>query len=121
MPNEPIGAVLDEYGVNSPGCSAIGNSIVENVTSSEVTLADPDNGYEYPDEIWDIHGRGGWIAWGSCDYALRDSPNIEDELLEQAVCALGIQFSDIKYLKVLQTKFKGLEFIMQKEPMKIEP
>ena len=106
--NVPNGGMTGCFLNDTEGCSSVGNSTVEEVTSSGIRIStDNMNACHYPNTSWETAGRGGWIAWGSCDYALKDSPNIEDEPFTQSVCALGIQFSDIKIPKSIADQIQG--------------
>jgi hypothetical protein len=101
------------YGIDSDGCSAIGSSSVSNVSGNILTINTiPLQNCEWPDAI-DSYPRPGWIAWGVCDTGELEQAEGGNKLSHN-VCALGIQFSDIKIPRSIANQIQGFRIYRAK-------
>jgi len=101
------------YGIDSDGCSAIGSSSVSSVSGNILTINTiPLQNCEWPDAI-DSYPRPGWIAWGVCDTGELEQTEGGNKLSHN-VCALGIQFSDIKIPRSIANQIQGFRIYRAK-------
>ena len=92
------------------GCGGMGNNSVTAVNGTTITINSSDLGTcEWPDEGWSSVGRPGWIAWASCDNELKSETTLRHD-----VCALGIQFSDIKIPRSIANQIQGFRIYRAK-------
>lgn len=92
------------------GCGGMGNSAVTAVNGTIIRINSSGLGTcEWPDSQWDSTGRPGWIAWASCDNELKSETTLRHD-----VCALGIQFSDIKIPRSIANQIQGFRIYRAK-------